>query len=49
MTSVDFLLRAPIAEQIKNSCILSELDKEHFLHVLSYFTPTEIEELRALI
>ncbi len=43
------LVEVPISEKIKLSTSLTIEEKEQFLKLLLYFTPTELEELKELL
>lgn len=44
-----FIVETDIESQIRVSETLSPEEKEQFLHLLSYFTPGELEELKMLL
>ncbi len=43
------LIETDIASKIRTSNAIGPEEKNHFLHLLSYFTPGEIDELRLLL
>ncbi|EKD29614.1 MAG: hypothetical protein ACD_78C00336G0004 [uncultured bacterium (gcode 4)] len=43
------LIETDIASKIRTSKAIGPEEKNHFLHLLSYFTPGEIDELRLLL
>lgn len=46
---LEMLIETDIASKIRTSEVLKPEEKNHFLHLLSYFTPREIDELRLLL
>ncbi|MDD5376994.1 MAG: hypothetical protein PHH16_02645 [Candidatus Gracilibacteria bacterium] len=43
------LIETDIESKIRTSETLKPEEKNHFLHLLSYFTPGELDELRLLL
>ena len=43
------LVETDIETKIRTSSELNDNEKDQFTHLLSYFTPTELEELRGLL
>lgn len=43
------IVETDIASKIRTSEMISNDEKNHFLHLLSYFTPGELDELRLLL
>ncbi len=46
---MDYLVQTDIESQIRSSQTIGADEKNHFLHLLSYFTPRELDELRLLL
>ena len=44
-----FIIETDIASKIRTSEMLKPEEKNTFLHLLSYFTPGELDELRLLL
>lgn len=44
-----YLIETDIASKIRTSEAIGSEEKNHFLHLLSYFTPGELDELRLLL
>ena len=49
MPTSTVLVEVPITDKIRNSIKLDDDEKEQFLNLILYFTPSEIEELRMLV
>ncbi len=43
------IVETDIASKIRTSEMIGSDEKNHFLHLLSYFTPGELDELRLLL
>lgn len=43
------LINIDITTKIQNSSKIDEKEKNSFLHLIMYFTPSEIEELKLII
>lgn len=44
-----YIVETDIESKIRTSEVLKTEEKNHFLHLLSYFTPGELDELRLLL
>ena len=44
-----YLVETDIESKIRTSEVIGPEEKNHFLHLLSYFTPRELDELRLLL
>lgn len=44
-----YLIESDIESRIRTSEAIGPEEKNHFLHLLSYFTPGELDELRLLL
>ena len=44
-----YLIETDMESKIRTSEALRPEEKNHFLHLLSYFTPGELDELRLLL
>lgn len=49
MQLTENIVETDIVTKIKNSTRISQSEKDSFIHLIMYFTPIEIEELRMLI
>ncbi len=47
--STAILIEISITDQITTSTMLTDQEKSQFLNLISYFTPDEIETLKALL
>lgn len=43
------LIESDIVTKIQNSSKIEQKEKESFLHLIMYFTPIELEELKLII
>lgn len=44
-----YLIETDMESRIRTSEVIGPDEKNHFLHLLSYFTPGELDELRLLL